>query len=258
MRIRTQIRLIAGAILALTGAGPSAAQLHVEPAAIVVFPHVLVDGSREIDTVVQLGNVSNEPIEVRCYYEDLTPRCSGAGSCVVDPPSCAGECLPERAVTAFRLRMTGAQPFGWSVASGLRALPLDGRERVGPEGANNAGTHVPAVDADPFRGVLRCVAVDDHGRPVARNVLIGSASIETGGDAAQYQPVGFAARFETGPGDELLSLDVGSEYTPCPGSLALTHLYDGAAVPVGDIPATAGTDIALIPCNVDLGGTERA
>jgi hypothetical protein len=257
MRI-AQTTAIIGAVLMTVGAVPCAAQLSLEPAAVVVFPHILVDGSRETDTVVQLGNASDTPVEVRCSYENLTPACDGDGSCLTDRRECSGSCLVDRGVTVFRVRLTGRQPFGWSVARGRSALPLDGVERVGPDEASNLGTLVPAVGGE-FLGVLRCVAVDDRGRPVPRNVLIGSASVETDGaasaargDAAQYQAVGFRAQFDGDAGDALLSLGVGEEYAPCPDSLMLGHFYDGAALPIADSDDTAWTSLTLVPCRADI------
>lgn len=258
MRDVVRTHLLVGMLLLCTAVTPSAAQLSLDPAAIVVFPHILVDGSREIDTVVQVGNASNDPIEVRCVYEDMTPRCSGAGSCLVDQRECEGQCITERRVTHFRFHLTAEQPFGWSAARGRSELPLDGVERIGVGGDSNVGSLVPALGAELFRGVLRCVVVDERGQPVPRNVLTGSASIETDADAstpridaAQYQAIGFPAQIDS-TGDELLSLGLQNEYAPCPGSLVLSHLYDGAAVAVGETSSTAWTDIALVPCSVDI------
>jgi hypothetical protein len=228
-----------------------------------VFPHVVIDGSRELDTVVQLVNASDEPLEVRCLYHDLTPVCLGTGTCFTRG-ACDGVCASRAAKIPFRVRLTARQPLGWSVSRGLTELPLT--EPTPPLEQSNLGTRVPALSDDPFQGTLRCVVVDDAGRPIDHNALAGSASIETDADAgaarvdaAQYNAIGLPAVAGANDGDEQLRLGgPQAEYAACPGSLVLPHLLDGALVRAGVVAGTVSTTIALVPCGGELLGTASA
>jgi hypothetical protein len=255
--VRSSLVLIVS-VGVLAGAAPVRAQVSAGPAAIVVFPRIVVDGSREVDTVVQLGNTSDTPLEVRCLYSDETPECVGTGACRPNVTDCDGTCMPRHTATPFRLRLTPHQPLGWSVASGLGALPLDGVGRTGPGGASNAGS-VPPVTATPFEGFLHCVAVDDRGVPAERNALVGVASIERASgasvDAAQYNAIGLEANPGRNDGDEILQLGgQGAEYAACPQTLMLPHPLEGATVQAGTYVGTTSTTIALVPCGGNLLG----
>lgn len=250
MRIARQLGFVLAAATPLALAViPAAGQVSSGPAALIVFPHVVVDA--EVDTVVQLNNASNEPIGVRCVYRDFFPDCDGVGSCLLSPLLCDGSCVEPR-VTLFRVRLTANQPLGWSVARGLTEGPLP----------SNVGTRVPAVDAGVFQGTLRCVVVDGNGHPTDQNVLAGMASIESraaspthGIDAAQYNAIGLAAVAGANDGDEFLRLGgAQAEYAACPGSLVLPNLFDFATVRTGVSAGTVGTTIAVTPCGGDALG----
>jgi len=253
---------LCGALLA--AAVPTAAQITSEPAALLIFPRVLLDTGTGVDTVVQLANTSDQAVEVRCVYEDDAPTCNGTGSCFPDASSCQGVCELQWSVFTSRLRLTPNQPLGWSVARGLSDPPLDGVDLLGPVGSSNAGTAVPAVSS-PFDGSMRCFAVDDRGRPIERNVLIGTASIETdadaeppgsGGpaiDAARYDAIGLQAIEGSNDSDEVLRLGgLQPEYTACPTTLVLPHVFDGAQTQTGAITSRVWTTLALVPCSGDL------
>lgn len=236
---------------------PVAAQVSSGAAALIVFPHVVIDSSRELDTIVELVNASDDEVEVRCLYEDLTPVCLGTGTCVPRPSLCAGPCASRTTKIPFRVRLTAHQPLGWSVARGLSELPITDN---GPFGQTNLGTHVPSIDEQVFQGTLRCVVVDDAGHPTDNNALAGTASIETRAestasrvDAAQYNAIALPAVAGANDGDELLHLGgPQAEYSACPGSLVLSHVTDDAFVRTGVAAGTASTTVALVPCGGDL------
>ncbi len=205
-------------VAALCGAPTLGAQ--DQPSAIVVYPYVATDSTAGIDTTVQLTNVSNDRVEARCFYEDLTPECvngSTGESCGPGPVTCSGFCVPREVRRPFRVRLTPRQPLAWRVSTGLTALPLDGVERVGPTGTSNQFTDVPALGAGPMVGTLRCVLVQTDPYLAAReNVLVGLATIEqrptsvADTEAMQYRAIGLRA-VSAGPDrDEFLRLG-GSE-----------------------------------------------
>ncbi len=98
------------------------------PAAILVFPKLLVDTANGLDTVVRIANVSDSPLNVLCYYVNVTPRCSiPGGSCFPSALSCQaevggqifiGNCEPQWQPTDFNIRLTQEQPTGWLVSEG--------------------------------------------------------------------------------------------------------------------------------------------
>ncbi len=98
------------------------------PAAILVFPKILVDTSTGLDTVVRISNVSDTPLNVYCFYVNATPICSiPGGSCFPNQLSCQntvggqlfiGSCLPNWQPNDFTFRLTREQPTGWAVSKG--------------------------------------------------------------------------------------------------------------------------------------------
>ena len=46
------------------------------PAAILVFPKLLVDTANGLDTLIRISNVSDTAINVYCFYVNATPQCS--------------------------------------------------------------------------------------------------------------------------------------------------------------------------------------
>ena len=203
-RMRSRHHHLLAALMAL-GIVTSVSSAHgqassVSPAALLTFPYLTIDGDRGIDTVVQITNTGDAPVEVRCVLEETTPACvNGAGTCLTtgtDVGTCTGICEPIHTATTFRLRLTRQQPIGWTLSDGLSIGPIAGTGGTTADGASDLGTQVPAVTHDPFVGLLRCVAVDDYGMPAERNVLTGTASIETFDgatahvDAASYNAIG--------------------------------------------------------------------
>jgi len=273
--------LTATARLTLAVANPD------EPAAVVVYPYVIVDTANRTDTLIQLSNTdATNPIDLRCFYEDFTPTCvngqagercvpdasacSGicfphdfplcvggqAGETCFPGSTCSGACIPPPPRIPFRLRATALQPLAWHASNGLQHLPLD----------NTLTSSVPAVGSDPFVGTLRCVAItDDPNQPSASNVLVGQATVEHSvgtplsdlaySDAATYRAIGIKALSQIPDGDEFLQLGgVAAEYDACPGVANLEHFVDGAMVPSGSSGAQVSTTMVVANCTTTAVG----
>ncbi|HEX9832776.1 MAG TPA: hypothetical protein VGA66_06745, partial [Mycobacterium sp.] len=127
-------------------------------------------------------------------------------------------------------------------------LPLDGGllGRTGPGGQVNEG-RIPPAPQNPMVGELKCIALDDALRPVARNDLIGEALIgrpQTGPtesiDVSGYNAIGIPAipEGDGSPGNNRdATLVLGgptavAEYEGCPNILILDHYFDGAIDPI--------------------------
>lgn len=129
VRTFTSVRLLGAALCALVAGGvvgPARADIASDhPAAILVFPKLLVDTANRIDTVVRISNISLTPINVYCFYVNATPTCPiSGGSCFPDKLSCEGPlgqflpCLPNWQPNDFFFRLTQQQPTGWLVSRG--------------------------------------------------------------------------------------------------------------------------------------------
>src|SRR5262249_50487759 len=125
-------RLVAAAAarcLCLAAGGPVRADIGSDhPAAILVFPKILVQTATGLDTLIRIGNVSDTPINVYCFYVNATPICSiPGGSCFPNQLSCQatvggqifiGSCLEQWQPNDFIFRLTKDQPTGWLVSEG--------------------------------------------------------------------------------------------------------------------------------------------
>jgi hypothetical protein len=125
-------RLLGVGLLALglvAGGGPARADIASDhPAAILVFPKLLVDTVNGLDTLIRLSNVSDTPINVFCFYVNATPLCSiPGGSCFPSQLSCQaeiggqifiGSCIEQWQPNDFTFRLTREQPTGWLVSEG--------------------------------------------------------------------------------------------------------------------------------------------
>jgi hypothetical protein len=99
-----------------------------QPAAIVVFPKIIVDTNSGLDTLIRLSNTSNSQINAHCFYVNATPLCSvPGGSCFPDEIGCVGmvdavpvfgTCNPQWQETDFLVRLTAYQPTSWLVSQG--------------------------------------------------------------------------------------------------------------------------------------------
>ncbi len=217
MRYSTKLSLaitLAAAICCTGSTTVSAEEITSDhPAAILVFPKILVDTEGDdgrLDTFITISNISTEPLNVLCYYVNATPICeTGNGTCFPEN-TCTGRCLPQWQQTDFRFRLTREQPTGWlaSVGAGVGCnrlgrcsddgiqscednqdctdparcvfspcLPLDGGIPGGFPGQTNEGSLIPPSPQDPFIGELKCIAVDETGAPTDRNDLVGRVMI---------------------------------------------------------------------------------
>lgn len=122
-------RLLAIALLAVVAPVRAMADIASDhPAAILVFPKLVVDTANGLDTLVRISNTSNTPLNVLCYYVNVTPRCTvTGGSCFPDQLECQaeiggqifrGDCVPQWQPTDFNFRLTSEQPTGWLVSAG--------------------------------------------------------------------------------------------------------------------------------------------
>jgi hypothetical protein len=211
-----------------------------QAAAIVVWPIVNVNIHQQSltpfaqDTLVQLSNTSNAPVEAHCFYLNANSHCSNSGNiCNIGAECCGtggcGFCLPGWNETDFRVILTARQPIAWKASAGLAGfctptqtsgtpcIPLDGVARRGPidpadptgrRSQSNAGTRIPPVAEDPFIGELKCVVIDrDTGEPLlgsGANVLKGEATLEVANDnrldVGKYNAIGIRALDE--PNDD--------------------------------------------------------
>lgn len=242
------------AVLMLGIALPVAA--HDQPSAVLLYPYIVTDTPRLTDTLIQLTNTANAAVEARCFYEDLTPECvagTTGESCGPGPVTCSGSCQPAQTRLPFRVRLTPEQPLSWRVSAGLTGGPVDGVERVGPDGSSNQLTNVPPLN-DPMVGTLRCVVVTaDPAIPADDNVLVGLATIieRNHEDYMQYRAVGFRVANEGAAlnRDEFLSLGgPEAEYEGCPAMVTLNHFTDNGPLATGDRTAHVQPTLVLTTC----------
>ena len=249
--LRCRLAVLAG-VLAAGAAG--AATTSDGPAAVLVYPEIRVAAGRE--TRIQLTNLLDELIDARCFYELTEPQCVGgqAGeSCDAEPVTCSGACVDAQRRVPFHVRLTSRQPLAWDASVGLADLPLDGRERFGPDQQSNRTTFVPPLGGGPVAGALRCVVVDGATlapRPV--NALVGQATVlDRTGDvssAALYRALG-APALAAGDGDAALALGgPQAEYVPCATAAVLEHFFSGSPLTTGALTHEVETDLVLVPC----------
>ena len=196
-----------------------------KPAAIVVYPKVVVDDSAGVDTVIRLTNTDRvNPVNVHCFYLDANSHCSGGsnegGICSTATDCPLGFCIPSWNETDFDIVLTGGQPIQWEASEGISqedligtgfckfnpffkcAVDADCRPFPGgpapspsnPTGActqNNIGTRVPPVPESPFIGELKCIETDANHNPIALNDLKGEGLIETVTDLADTADADF-------------------------------------------------------------------
>src|SRR5574337_41453 len=72
-----------------------------KPAAILIYPKVVVDSNAGIDTMIRLTNTSPAVQDVHCFYIDANSHCSGSlipsleGTVCTDATTCGGgACIP--------------------------------------------------------------------------------------------------------------------------------------------------------------------
>jgi hypothetical protein len=266
-RARVVTTIVLLAVLSCAANATFAQASPDEPAAIVVYPYVFVDSASGTDTLIQVSNTATNLVELRCFYEDFTPQCTGGQtgeSCFPSAATCTGRCTPSEARIPFRVRATAQQPLAWYASAGLQSLPLPAPNPLSPGSDSNQFSNVPGVGSGPFVGTLRCVAItDDPYRPRADNVLVGQATIEHNqgtpisplaySDAAEYGAIGIKALSTGANRDEFLNLGgPDAEYEACPGVAELNHFFDGATLTTSGTTANVTTTLVLANCGARL------
>ncbi len=229
-------------------------------AAILVMPKLIFDSRGRFnlnadptDTEIQITNVSNQSVNVRCFYVNANSHCSNSPENVCfTTADCqvygrGGLCFEGWIETDFEFTLSPRQPIVWRISEGLFTLPL-------ADTGQNSGS-IPAVSEDPFFGELKCVEVDENNAPIDRNDLKGEATIvavSTGEsrtvDARGYNAIGIQAVEGANDGDNTLILGgEAPEYNGCPSVLILDHFFDDAVEPIdGDY---LKTHLTLVPCS---------
>ena len=75
-RIRTVWSIV---LLCLGGAAARAGTVTDQPAALITFPYLVVNGAQGIDTFLQITNTAPAAVHTHCFLED------GNSHCMVDP-----------------------------------------------------------------------------------------------------------------------------------------------------------------------------
>ena len=246
-------------------------------AGLIMYPKLLVNGNATYtsqDTLIQLTNTADEPVNVRCFYANATgvciiptdttdplKACNPSDPTQFDGPTCAvanSPCIAKWQETDFKMRLTSKQPIAWWVSEGLSQLPLspDGPfGQPGPKGEFNDNSSIPPAPEKPFLGMLTCVEVDADERPVDRNDLKGEATIKTldSGivDIRNYNALGIQAISGQNDGNDYLFL--GLEYNNCPNVVILDHFFDDAIL---DENTSVRTHLTLVPCTQDFLGQQ--
>lgn len=224
-------------VIATTGRADVASD---QPAAILVFPKIVVDTSDppntargRIDTLIRVSNTSDDPVFIKCFYVNANGHCSNSDT-ICDPYDrhATGQCSVGSICEAgwqesdFVLRLTPQQPIAWLASkgaapctqvtsgSGIPCFPDIG------DGSLYLNRAQP-VPEDPFIGELKCIAVDASEVPVSRNVLKGEVELERSNtgpdmvDVAAYNAIGIPAitgaggTVEPNDGDNVLVLGGG-------------------------------------------------
>jgi len=235
-------------------------------AAILVFPKIVVDTTtstdQKTDTIIQITNTADVPVNVRCFWVDANGHCSNSGTIcnpVGDPATTTcGEfefCVPGWTESDFAFQLTAKQPIDFTASKGLPDLPLSTTPANG-NGQFNRGSILP-VGEDPFVGELKCIEVssDENEQPVSANDLKGEATIEKVSaapsiDSRGYNAIGIRATGDN-DGDDTLVLGKDQEYDSCPNILILDHFFDDAVEP-SVVARRVRTHLTLVPCSEDF------
>jgi len=272
--------LLLGGMLLWTGAARADVS-STNAAAILIFPKVVVDTTtaspdangkpmERTDTIIQITNTADVPVNVRCFWVDANGHCSNSGKICnpvgdpVDTNDICGPvefCNPGWQETDFAFRLTPKQPIVFVASKGLPDLPLSDI----PNNGQFSGGSILPVGEDPFVGELKCIEVDDSEQPTDRNDLKGEATIEEievegaaaapSVDSRGYNGIGIQAIPGQNNGDDTLVLGdptlQTSEYNACPNILILDHFFDDAVEP-SVLGQTVRTHLTLVPCSEDF------
>jgi hypothetical protein len=201
-----------------------------------------------------------------------------------------GTCDPSWNEIDFDIYLTQEQPLQWYASEGLQRgdfpvegpffcnAPLDHVQCFNDivcagfgcnTGQSNLGSGIPPVGEDPFIGSLTCIqftganpSIPDHSTTrdnlighaaIARGGLIGGGTVPTAVDVAKYNSVGISAEATSTSNTTLLLNSAVGDYQPCPSTLILSHIFDGATDPLGTaVNQTYSTELTLVPCSNDF------
>jgi len=204
------------AVLVVYGGRAQADITSDRSGSVIIFPKVIADGTTSTNTIIQVANTSNGPVQAHCFYID-------------------DNCFERD----FDIFLTKQQPTVWDAATGRQILDSLG-DGFSP------GAPLPVVQ--PFIGQLICIETDANGTPVAGNHLKGEAIIvsDNPGGISEYNAISVTA---SAAGSDVLSLD-DTNYNACPEHLVMNHYAEGAVD--GFTGGVASTELTLIPCTALL------
>jgi hypothetical protein len=256
-------------VVSFAVASAEAATTTERSASILIFPKVVVDGTR--DTLIQISNTNNSMVHANCFYVNAAPFCIGAGDCVLG--TCSGTCEPQWIEVDFNIMLTKQQPTHWSANTGRQIDPAARQCTFGDppdfpfnyecDAAGLSPGRIPPVNSIPFTGELRCIEVDPSGAPISGNHLKGEATIvASDGDASKYNAVGLLGEPFSNNGDEILCLGggvsdecpAGAEYEGCGEKLVFNHFAEGADSLLFGPTSEVATELTLVPCRADFEG----
>lgn len=268
MRTVKRNPLLSGVCAVLGGtllwAGAAAADVTSDRAAgLLVFPKLIFDSlgrfnenGLPVDTEIQLTNVSDQQVYVRCFYVNANSHCSNSPQNVcATTDDCqqfgfGGLCVEGWIETDFEFSLTPRQPLVWLISEGL---PGEDFPLAGAAAPNFNTGFIPGVGEDPFFGELKCVEVDENSAPVDRNDLKGEVTIVAAGpsaiDARAYNAIGIEAVANDGDNTLVLGGEE-PEYNGCPSVLILDHFFDDAVEPIDG--QYLKTHLTLVPCSQDF------
>lgn len=261
-----------GTVLSLLGlwlGTARAAATTDEPASVLFFPKVIADGTR--DTLIQITNVTNQPVEAHCEYVNASGQCSGSGAvCSLNSDCAIGEsCVDINWQDQdFFIALTKQQPTIWRVSTGRNPNLILSTQPVGMCDASSKNcpgisfTQIlpPPLGGFGFRGQLICYEVDDSDAPIGNNAIKGEATIQTLGTVqiSEYNAIGFRFLNQVANG-ATIALD-GDEYEACPAAQLVDHYAEGAddIVATGTASCPSGGDcpvanqLTMVPCSADF------
>jgi len=231
-------------------AGANADVTVEKGASILIFPKLISSGDE--DSIVQISNQGTMMVHAHCYYVDasLVDRITGAPCDVNNGVNCS----PLWQETDFDLWLSKKQPTAWLVSGGRRVSVLN--ESPGDYGYGLDPGHIPPMGTD-FVGELKCVEVDETGRPTLGNNLKGEATLKTltgaqSGDVAKYNAIGIEGNPDAAQPTSPLVLD-GNVYEACPSKLTVQHPASGiSTLPNVTQGYDANTELTLVPCSEDF------
>ena len=197
------------AVLVVSGGHARADVTIDQPGSIVLFPKVLSKPVVNVgirDTIIQISNSGNMPVNAHCVYVNAAGFCSITNSvaCELDsdcpgPPAvpaqetCVRQCIEDD----FDIFLTGQQPTFWLASIGRQDTPLDVFVGLDPGNVKAVGF--------AFEGELKCVETDPTGAPTNGNHLRGVALLLGGPSLSAYDSINIQSNQSLDSNNDLLS-----------------------------------------------------